>query len=91
MNANLPVVYCLANLDSVIEKKIENSSLAAGPIAMYADGQIISVLGRWRSKGVWGSMAVRWICPGRSGMFGKGLSLYGLNHLVEKSNLAEVK
>ena len=76
----LPTVHCLANMDDVIERLIENKELTLGPVAQWSTGEKIYCLGKWQSiTGYWVNRAIRWNCPekGKTGMFAKGLACYG--------------
>lgn len=81
---DLPGVGCLAELDTVIEAKINDGTLQVGPIAQWEsqyperNGKVIHVLGRWCSQtSAYLNLAIRWQTDTKKGMFGRGLACYG--------------
>lgn len=80
MNAHLPTVECIADLNKIVTARAAEGALRVGLIARWTSGEMVSVCGRFQSRG-WthdiaspGTSIIRWRTDGVSkGLFAKGL------------------
>jgi len=73
----MKIATCIADLEDYISEQAESRQLNAGEqIATWTRGEPIFIRGKWRGKGYFAQLCVRWECPSIKGMFGKGLAGY---------------
>ena len=73
----MKIASCIASLEHFIEETASQRPLVAGEqIAQWTNGDPIYIRGKWRSKGYFRQLCVRWESPQQAGMFRKGLAGY---------------
>jgi hypothetical protein len=86
----MKIATCIADLEDYIVAESESRPLLAGEqIANWTNGEPIHIRGKWRGKGYFAPLCVRWSAGDGKGMFGKGLAGYSgkpitpekINHL----------